>query len=73
MEINMKDEIFRRCSDLITEVKWARTLVEEGKEVPCYRKLQGVSTKLLSMVDFIKTIPNDILIETSENVAKTTD
>ncbi len=76
--MNIKIELLARCSDLISDLSWARTLVEDGKEVPCHRKLQGLMAKLLSLVEFAKIIPDDIQVNIkmeapTEDVAKTTD
>lgn len=59
--VTLKTTIIRRLQDIFSDVKWANHLVEDGKEVGADRKLQGVRTKMLSLMELIhKNIPDDI-------------
>lgn len=75
--MTLKTTIIKRLQDIFSDVKWANHLVEEGKEVPADRKLQGVRTKMLVLMDLVhKNIPDDIeFIQTegnpTEDVAQT--
>ncbi len=67
----------KRLQDIFGDVKWANLLVEEGKEVPADRKLQGVRTKMMVLMKLIhRNLPEDLNFvpeeENSENVAQTT-
>ena len=76
IKINAKDELLKRLSDLIGDLKWASTLVEDGKEIPCGRKLQGARSKMLTLVNLVKLIPDDLVVTCeapAENVAETTN
>lgn len=67
MEI-IKDELLKQLSDLICDIKLASVLVENGKEVPCFHKLQGSRAKLLNLVEFVKRIPDNLTTEEKESI-----
>ena len=61
--IALKDLIMKRLQDIFSDVKWANHLVEEGKDVPADRKLQGIRTKMLALMEFVhKSLPDDYLV-----------
>lgn len=71
--LKWKNVIVGRLQDIFDDVKMANCLVESGKEVPCDRKLQGVRTKLVNLMEAInKEMPEDFTYEIPENVAKET-
>lgn len=76
-DLTLKKLLIRRMQDILSDVKWANSLVEEGKEVPADRKLQGIRTKVMDLLKLThQQIPDDldfIREEASvENVAQTT-
>jgi len=66
----LKDLIMKRLQDIFSDVKWANHLVEEGKDVPADRKLQGVRTKTLALMEFVhKNLPDDLaLVQEEETI-----
>lgn len=75
--MTLKNVIVKRLQDIFSDVKWANHLVEEGKEVPADRKLQGVRTKMLALMELVhRNLPDDLAFvqeeEIPENVAQTT-
>lgn len=74
--VTLKIVIVKRLQDIFSDVKWANHLVEEGKEVPADRKLQGIRTKMLALMDIVhRNLPDDlpfVLEEGVEDVAQTT-
>lgn len=75
--VTLKILIVKRLQDIFSDVKWANHLVEEGKEVPADRKLQGVRTKMLALMEIIhRNLPDNLEFvqeeEISDNVAQTT-
>lgn len=75
--LTLKTVIVKRLQDIFSDVKWANHLVEEGKEVPADRKLQGVRTKMLALMELVhRNLPDDLSFiqeeETLEDVAQTT-
>lgn len=81
--MTLKTVIVKRMQDILSDVKWANHLVEEGKDVPADRKLQGIRTKILALMDithrnlpddleFAQTETMEITEEITENVAQTT-
>ncbi len=65
-----QQELLARLSDLIGDLRWTNTLLEDGKIVFAHRKLQGVRAKALMMVNSVKGVkPPE---ETAENVAPET-
>lgn len=80
--MTLKNVVIKRLQDIFNDVKWANHLVEEGKEVPADRKLQGVRTKMLALMELVhRNLPDDLGLaelnsvqeeETQENVAQTT-
>ncbi len=77
--LTLKMVIVKRLQDIFSDVKWANHLVEEGKEVPADRKLQGIRTKMLALMDIVhRNVPDDlsfvseIVEEDLKNVAEAT-
>jgi len=73
--LTLKIVIVKRLQDIFSDVKWANHLVEEGKEVPADRKLQGIRTKMLALMDIVhKNLPDDLefIQEEIPNVAEAT-
>lgn len=75
--LTLKTVIVKRLQDIFSDVKWANHLVEEGKEVPADRKLQGIRTKMLALMELIhRNLPDDLCFiqeeEILDNVAQTT-
>ena len=75
--MTLKNVIVKRLQDILSDVKWANHLVEEGKEVPADRKLQGVRTKMLVLMSLVhRQLPEDLEFVQeegiTENVAQTT-
>lgn len=73
--VNLKDVLIGRLSDIFSDVRLANSLVDEGKEVHTSRRLQGARTKILSLMEDIKNEFPDILVEQQEaetNVAPET-
>lgn len=75
--VTLKTLIVKRMQDIFSDIKWANHLVEEGKEVPADRKLQGVRTKMLALMELVhKNLPDDLVWVqeegTVENVAEAT-
>ena len=78
--MTVKTVIVKRLQDIFSDVKWANHLVEEGKEVPADRKLQGIRTKMLALMELIhRNLPDELYFiqEVEEevsaaNVAQTT-
>lgn len=59
--VTLKMLIIKRLQDIFSDVKWANHLVEEGKEVPADRKLQGIRTKMLALMDIVhRNLPDDL-------------
>ncbi len=58
--VNLKDEVLRRIGAILSEVRLANALVEEGKEIACDRRLQGVRARMLNLIELLKLIPDDI-------------
>lgn len=73
--LTLKTVIIKRLQDIFSDVKWANHLVEEGKEVPADRKLQGIRSKMLVVMDIIhRNMPEDLEFiqeNEEENVAQT--
>jgi len=69
---NLRDALIGRLSDIFSDVKMANSLVDEGKEVHTSRRLQGVKTKILALMEDIRIHPDAQLEETKENVASET-
>ncbi len=64
---DLKDVVTKRLQDVFSDIKWANNLVEEGKEVPAHRKLQGVRAKLLCIMELVnKQMPDDIPVKWEE-------
>ena len=75
--VTLKIVIVKRLQDIFSDVKLANHLVEEGKEVPADRKLQGIRTKMLALMEIVhRNLPDDLPFvqeeEEPENVAQTT-
>lgn len=75
--LTLKTVIVKRLQDIFSDVKWANHLIEEGKEVPADRKLQGIRTKMLVLMELVhRNLPDDLHFiqeeEILENVAQTT-
>ena len=74
--MTVKNVIVKRMQDILSDVKWANHLVEEGKDVPADRKLQGIRTKILALMDIVhRNLPDDLEFtqtEATEDVAQTT-
>ncbi len=74
--VTLKNLIVKRMQDIFSDVKWANHLIEEGKEVPADRKLQGVRTKLLALMELVhRNLPDDLSFvqeeeDRPENVAQ---
>jgi hypothetical protein len=66
--ISLKDALLGRLSDIFSDVKLANSLVDEGKEVHTSRRLQGVRTKMLALMEDIRNLP-DIEIEAKDQMA----
>lgn len=58
--VNLKDELLRRLSDVIGDLKWVNTLLEDGKFISCHRKIQGVRTKVMGLAEIGKLLQDDI-------------
>ncbi len=68
MNVNLKEEIQKRLSDVIGDVKFSNILLEEGKEILCSRKMQGVQTKLLQLLAIAHSLSDDIhVVETTNS------
>ncbi len=65
--VNLKDVLIGRLSDIFSDVKLANSLIDEGKEVHASRRLQGVKTKILALMEDVKNHLPDILVENKEN------
>ena len=75
--VTLKNVIVNGMKDVFSDVKWAKHLVEEGKDVPADRKLQGIRTKMLVLMEIVhRNIPDDLPFiqqeEDTEDVAQTT-
>lgn len=75
--VTQKTAIIKRLQDIFSDIKWANHLVEEGKDVPADRKLQGVRTKMLDLMDMIhRNLPDTLEFikteDTTEDVAQAT-
>lgn len=75
--MTLKNVIVKGMQDVFSDVKWANHLVEEGKEVWADRKLQGIRTKMLVLMDMVhRNIPDDLPFvqeeDATENVAQAT-
>ncbi len=75
--MTLKNVIVKRMQDVFSDVKWANHLVEEGKDVPADRKLQGIRTKMLALMNIIhRNLPDDLPFiqeeDATENVAQAT-
>ena len=75
--VTLKTLIIKRMQDIFSDVKWANHLVEEGKEVPADRKLQGIRAKMLVLMDVVhRNLPDDLPFiqeeDATENVAQAT-
>jgi len=51
--------LFMRLKDIGMDVDTARLLVDDGKEVKCSRKLQGVTTKLNTLLVEVMNLRNE--------------
>ena len=67
--LTLKTVIVKRLQDIFSDVKWANLLIEEGKEVPADRKLQGVRTKMLALMKLISANLPDELEFIQENIS----
>lgn len=65
--VNLKDVLIRRLSDIFSDVKFANSLVDEGKEVHTSRRLQGVKTKILNLMEDVKNHFPDVQMEIEES------
>lgn len=71
--MNLKDVMFKRMQDMFGDLKWTEHLVEDGKDVPAHRKLQGLKAKMLATMDLVKEkMPDNIEIQVDTNVAQET-
>jgi hypothetical protein len=72
--MTLKTVVIKRMQDIFSDVKWANHLVEEGKEVPADRKLQGIRTKMLALMEMVhKNLPDELEFiqeEEAPNVAQ---
>lgn len=70
-KLKWKAVLVGRLQDIFDDVKMANHLVEAGKEIPCDRRLQGVRTKLVNLMEAInKEMPEDFTYVVPENVAQ---
>lgn len=69
--MTLKNVIVKRIQDIFSDVKWANHLVEEGKEVPADRKLQGIRTKMLVLMDLVhRNLPENLPFIQEESIAE---
>lgn len=75
--MTLKEVVVKSLQDIFNDVKWANHLVEEGKEVPADRKLQGVRAKMLRIMKIVhEQMPEEVSYKEeeplTENVAQET-
>lgn len=62
----IKKELIMRLQDVFDDVKMSSTLLEAGKEIFAHRQLQGVRTKLVTLIEWTsKEFPENDVAETS--------
>lgn len=67
----MKQTLLVTLQDILSSVKMASHLVEDGKEVRADRQLQGVRTKLVHLIEWIvKDCPETLEGVVDNNVAE---
>lgn len=64
----LKNAIIERLQDILGDVIRASNLVENGKEVPADRKLQGVRTRMVALIKDLQKEVTEMTEATTEEV-----